>query len=87
MTDQSLKCCHCVLTCWKADYAHANELDAHNEEVTTFLTTAAYASMPMTKPCKVERKDGWFHEPKMEELKHRLNTVKRIFLKNMTAKN
>ena len=43
--------------------------------------------MPKTKPCKVERKDGWFHEPKVEELKHRLNTVKRIFLKNITAKN
>ena len=42
--------------------------------------------MPKTKSCKVERKDGWFHEPKVEELKHRLNTAKRIFLKNMTAK-
>ena len=42
--------------------------------------------MPKTKPCKVERKDGWFHEPRMEELKYRLNTVKRIFLKNMTPK-
>ncbi|KAK3850142.1 hypothetical protein Pcinc_043131 [Petrolisthes cinctipes] len=64
-----------------------DDLDKHEEFLTNIFHKAANEAIPLTKPCKKQRKDHWFYNERVRVLKNRLNAARRLNRRHPSDKN
>ncbi|KAK3860254.1 hypothetical protein Pcinc_033684 [Petrolisthes cinctipes] len=64
-----------------------DDLDKHEEFLTNIFHKAAKEAIPLTKPCKKQRKDHWFYNERVRVLNNRLNAARRLNRRHPSDKN
>ena len=75
------------MSAWWKDYTPSDDLDKFDTDFSDAITHAASAAIPRTDGRRPPSKNWWFHGPRIREMNHRVNQLRKRFRRDRSERN
>ena len=75
------------MAAWWRDYTQTDDIDKFEQDFTDALVSSANRAIPVTTGSRPPSRNWWFHSPRMKEVNHRVNRLRKIFRRTRSQAN